>query len=300
MKKLCLILSFLFFLLNTSFAQDATYKIEFISNWSSSTHPTDFPPDDHWSKLVGTTHKDAAIAFELGVIASDGIEQVAESGSNSTIMAEINVLITAGLAYEYIDGPSLGTGPGTITINNVSVDADFPYISLITMIAPSPDWVAMIGNQKLTDNTGNWLDNISVEVYATDAGTDSGATYDSPNSDITPHIAMTSLQNVAPFSNEIIGTFVFSLEQVLSTPEENLNNAFVLYPNPAKGSMTLINNRNISIEKAEIYTSNGKRLRIYNNLDNKQNLVFNSLTRGLYFLKIYTDQGSFTKKLILE
>jgi hypothetical protein len=168
------------------------------------------------------------------------------------------------------------------------------------MIAPSPDWVAMIGNQKLTDNSGNWIQNISVDVYATDTGTDSGSTYSSPNADITPHIDMVSLQNVAPFSNEIIGTFVFTLEQVLSTPEEELDNALVFYPNPSKGSITLRNNSNHALNKAELYSINGKRLITYSNISNNDNLVFNSLTSGLYFLKIYSDRGSSTKKLILE
>ena len=168
------------------------------------------------------------------------------------------------------------------------------------MIAPSPDWVAMIGNQKLTDNVGNWIETISVDVYATDAGTDSGSTYASPNADITPHIEMTSLQNVPPFSNEIIGTFVFTLEQVLSTPDDVLANSLVFYPNPSNGSITLKNTNGFPIEKAEVYSVNGKRLKTYTNLDSNKNLEMNSLTRGLYFLKIYSDKGTLTKKLILE
>lgn len=300
MKKLSFIFVLFFFITSISFAQDATYKIEFISNWSSSTHPTDFPSNDHWSPLIGTTHKDAAIALQLGVVASDGVEQVAESGGTTTITQEINTLITAGVAYEVINGSGLASGPGTITITNVDVDADFPFISLITMIAPSPDWVAMIGNQKLTDNAGNWVDTISVDVYATDAGTDSGSTYNSPNADITPHINMTSLQNIAPFSNEIIGTFVFTLEQVLSTNEEELETELTVYPNPAKGSIALKNKGNLTVEKAEIYSVNGKKLKTFTNIGSNENLTFDSFIRGLYFLKIYSDKGTLTKKLILE
>ena len=220
MKKIAYFLTLILFVFQNSFGQDATYKIEFISNWSSTTHPVDYPSGSaHWSPLIGTTHQDAAIAFELGLFASDGVEQVAETGGTSSITQEINTLIGAGLAYEVINGSGLSSGPGTITINDVDVDSDFPYISLITMIAPSPDWVAMIGNQKLTDTNGDWLNQVSVDVYATDAGTDSGVTYTSSNADVTPHIAMTTLQNVAPFSNEIIGTFVFTLEQVLIDPQ---------------------------------------------------------------------------------
>ena len=285
----------------TSFAQDATYTIEFISNWSSTTHPMDYPSGSaHWSPLIGASHKDAALAFDLGVIASNGIESVAETGATGTIMGEINVLIAAGVADKVISGSGLGTGPGTITINNVQVDADFPFISLMTMIAPSPDWIAMIGNQKLTDTNGNWINSISVDVYATDAGTDSGSTYTSLNADITPHIEMQSLQNVAPFSNEIIGTFVFTLEQVLSTPSDRLNAAISLYPNPTKEILTLKNDGNLSIERAELYTVNGKRIQTINNIGRIESISLQNLNRGLYFLRIFSDQGSLTKKLILE
>mgnify|MGYP001820954629 CR=1 FL=1 len=168
------------------------------------------------------------------------------------------------------------------------------------MIAPSPDLVAMIGNQKLTDNSGDWINSISVDVYATDAGTDSGATYTSPNADITPHIDMESLQNDPPFSNEIIGTFVFTLEQVLSTPEDELANALSIYPNPAKEFVSLRNNGSVLIDRAEIYSVNGKRLKTFSNLSSNENITVESLKSGLYFLKIYSDKGTLTQKLILE
>ncbi|NNC71048.1 MAG: T9SS type A sorting domain-containing protein [Flavobacteriaceae bacterium] len=301
MIRICIPFVFSFFLVLSSYAQDATYKIEFISNWSSSTHPTDYPSGSaHWSPLIGTTHQNAAFALQLGVVASDGVEQVAETGGTSILTQEINTLITAGVAYEVINGSGLGSGPGTITINDVDVDANFPYISLITMIAPSPDWVAMIGNQKLTDNSGNWINAISVDVYATDAGTDSGATYNSPNADITPHIDMESLQTVVPFSNEIVGTFVFTLEQVLSTQQEELQNAIFIYPNPAKDFISFRNNSDVFIDKAEIYAVNGKRLITFSNLSSNENLTVKSLTSGLYFLKVYSDQGTLIQKLILE
>lgn len=113
-------------LVNLTIAQDATYKIEFISNWSSTAHPTDFPSDDHWPPLIGTTHIDAAITIQLGAVASDGVEQVAETGGTSIITQEISTLITAGVAYHVINGPGLGTGSGTITISNTGVAIDFP------------------------------------------------------------------------------------------------------------------------------------------------------------------------------
>ncbi len=301
MKKSTLLFCLFLCISYFSVAQDATYKIEFISNWSSSTHPADYPSGSaHWSPLIGTTHKDVAAFISNGIIATDGVEEVAETGATTKITQEINDLITAGMAYEIINGSGLGSGPGTITINDVNVDANFPNISLLTMIAPSPDWIAMISNLKLTDASDNWLTSISVDVYATDAGTDSGVTYMSANANTNPRINISSLQNIAPFSDQIIGAFTFTLQQVLTVSDTSLKNNISLYPNPSKGTVIIKNLGAIIIENAEVYATNGKRLKVYNHLNDQHNLELNQLPRGLYFLKLNSDKGSVTKKIIIQ
>jgi hypothetical protein len=282
-------------------AQDATYKIEFLSNWSSATHPNDYPSGSaHWSPLIGTTHKDVASFIGTGMIATDGVEEVAESGATTILTQEINTLISAGTAYELINGSGLGSGPGTIIINDVNVDANFPNITLLTMIAPSPDWIAMLSNLKLTDASDNWLTSISVDVYVTDAGTDAGTTYTSTDANINPRININSLQNTPPFSDQIIGTFTFTLQQVLSVSNNTLENNISLYPNPTKGTVIIKNLGTVTIENAEIYATNGKKLREYNKINSQQNLELNSLPSGLYFLKLNSDKGSITKKIIIQ
>jgi len=281
-------------------AQDAVYKIEFISNWGSATHPTDYPSSSaHWSSLIGTTHKDAAGLFEVGQLATNGVEQVAETGGTSIITQEINALIAANLAYEVINGPGLGSGLGTITIDDVELDADFPYISLITMIAPSPDWVAMIANAKLTDVNDDWLSSVSVDVYAIDAGTDSGTTYTSANADTNPRDAISSLENTLPFSDQILGTFTFTLQSVLSVSNEELAAEFSVYPNPSRGNVTIRNSGNSTLESAEVFSVNGKKLQTHS-FKNQDNLDLNSLASGLYFVKINSTKGSLVKKLLVQ
>lgn len=291
----------LFILFSTSlFAQDATYKIEFISNWSSATHPTDYPSTAHWSSLIGTTHTNAAQFLQFGLVASPGVEQVAETGGTSIIKTEINALIFGGLAYKIINGPSLGSGLGTITISNVGVISSFPYISLLTMIAPSPDWIAQVSNLKLTDASDNWLTSLSVDVYATDAGTDSGLTYDSEDADTNPADIISSLQNTLPFSDQIVGTFVFTLEQVLSISINQLENSISIYPNPNQGRIFINNSGNNILEKATIYSTNGRKIKEFTLIANQTSLDVNTLTRGLYFLKLNSTKGSLTKKLVVQ
>ena len=292
----------LFFVFTASvYTQDATYKIEFVSNWSAATHPTDFPlTSAHWSPLIGTTHTDAAPFLQVGLIATPGVEQVAETGGTSIITDEINALIFSGLAYEVINGTGLGSGLGSITLNNVGVDSNFPYISLLTMIAPSPDWIAQINNLKLTDINGNWQASISVDVYATDAGTDSGTTYTSVNDDTNPAENISSLENDFPFSGQIIGTFIFTLEQVLAVSSIDLENSISINPNPVKGKLFIKNLGENSVEKVELYSNKGQKIKVFNSIDNQNGLELNSISSGLYFLKLITNKSSTTKKVFVQ
>lgn len=301
MKKFYLLLSIFVLLTTFSNAQDAFYKIEFISNWSITTHPTDYPSSSsHWSPLIGTTHKNAASFLQLGVLASPGVEQVAETGGTSTITSEINVIIATGNAYEIINGSGLSSGLGTITIDNVGVDADFQYITLITMIAPSPDWIAQINNVKLTDASNNWLSSISVDVYATDTGTDSGTTYSSANANTNPAVNISNLEDTPPFSKEIVGTFVLTLEQVLSIDENSFQNSITIYPNPNEGQIQINNSGNHTLISAEIFAINGKTVKFFNLISDQNILEFDSVMSGLYFLKLNSDKGSIVQKLIIK
>ncbi len=301
MKNLLLFVFVFLLFFNTTYSQDAVYKVEFISNWSSTTHPTDYPSNAHWSKLVGTTHNTSISFFEIGQLATDGVEDVAESGSNTAFINEINTSITNGNAYEVIEGGGLSSGPGTITIDNVNVDANFPLISLITMIAPSPDWVAQINNLKLTDDDNDWKTSISIDVYATDAGTDNGTTYASDDDDTSPAANISSLEDTAPFSDQIVGTFKFTLQQVLAVENHELKNAFAIYPNPSNGEIFIRNfKNNILLEKAEIFTIEGKKLLSFNQISNQNSLALHTLKSGLYFLRIATNKGSIIKEIILK
>ncbi len=301
MKKQVLLFYFFLCISYFSIAQDATYKIEFVSNWNSTAHPINYPTGSaHWSPLIGTTHKDVASFIGTGMIATDGVEEVAESGATTIISQEINNLISAGTAYEIINGSGLSSGPGTITVNDVNVDADFPNISLLTMIAPSPDWIAMISNLKLTDASDNWLTSIEIDVYATDAGTDSGTTYTSANVNTNPRVNISSLQNMPPFSDQIIGTFTFTLQQVLSVSNNLLESNISLFPNPTKGTLFIKNSGTVILESAEIYATNGKKLKVYNKLNNQHNLELNQLPSGLYFLRLNSKIGSVIKKIVIQ
>lgn len=165
-------------------AATARYQVTFETTWSAVTHPTDFPEDAHFSPLIGGTHSAAARFWQPQGVASDGIEAMAERGRTSPLDTEIQAAINAGTARRVLRGSGVTTLPGTASID-FEIDLEQPLVTLVTMIAPSPDWFAGVHDLSLVER-GNWVDEKTVTLLPYDAGTDHGATYDSPDRDAQP------------------------------------------------------------------------------------------------------------------
>ena len=94
----------------------ATYDLTFTATWTSSTHPTDFPSNPHFSGMIGGTHNSAVSFWDTGAIASDGIKQMAETWRQGTSLRnEINQAISALNAGGIVEG-SVMNSPGSQTI----------------------------------------------------------------------------------------------------------------------------------------------------------------------------------------
>ena len=186
----------------------ALYSIEFDATWSAATHPTDFPPGAHFSPLIGAVHNDAATFWALGEIATPGIEQMAETGGTGLLTREIRAEMPDN-ALSVVNGRGIGS-PASTTISEVLVTLDYPLITLVTMIAPSPDWFVGVAGQSLQDEFGQWVDELEVVLYPLDSGTDDGTSYRSPNADSSPRQPIKSLKGTSPFSDAPIGTYTFT------------------------------------------------------------------------------------------
>ena len=80
-----------------------------------------------------------------------------------------------------------------------------------------------------------------------------------------------------------------------------LLNEIQVYPNPSIGELFIKNNSYININKIELYTILGKLVYTKSNItlvNNKMNININ--TAGVYILKIETDNGNLSKKLIVH
>ncbi|WP_432410783.1 spondin domain-containing protein [Rasiella sp. SM2506] len=280
----------------------ATYSVVFESNWSQATHPHttgSLPSGAHWSKLVGATHTNEVSFWEINSIASAGIEAVAEQGSNGAFFAEINAAIDANTANNLVEGPSLGTAAGQMVINTIETNSDYPMLTLVSMIAPSPDWMIGVNSIALLDSFGEWRESIVIDLYPIDAGTDSGNDYSSPNADTNPKQNITSAQGITPFSNEKIGTLTITLKTILGVHDSN-STKLKLFPNPTKGAITI--SLNNAIKTIDIYDVLGKKVMTANVQNEKTyTLDLQALSNGVYIAQI-TDftNAKVIKKIIKQ
>ena len=187
------------------------YKVTFDATWSEETHPDDFPPNPHFSGLIGASHNENVKFWREGELASPGIKNMAETGSKSPLNSEILNAISDKTAYKLISGGGISLSPGSVSLN-FKVSKDYPLVSLVTMIAPSPDWFVGVDSLNLYEN-GSFVDEKVVTLYAFDAGTDSGETYTSPNEPTIPPVAIFKIEGYPFYYNgELVplGTFTFT------------------------------------------------------------------------------------------
>jgi hypothetical protein len=189
----------------------AQYQLSFEATWSAATHPTDFPSGPHFSGLIGAAHKSGVYLWQASEFSTPGIKNMAETGSKSPLGEEIDALIAAGDACHKISGGGINPSPGTVTVT-LNVTLDCPAVSIVSMIAPSPDWFVGVDSVTLYEN-GAWVNQKVVELHPYDAGTDSGPTYASPNEATSPQESIHRIEG-DPFLNSDsvapLGTFTFS------------------------------------------------------------------------------------------
>jgi hypothetical protein len=187
-------------------AGEATYEVTFDSTWSAATHPGAFPGGAHYSPLVGAVHSSAVSLWSPGVLASAGMEQMAETGGTSGLNSEVNAAIGAGDALALLSGSGISS-PASTSISITVTDAH-PLVTLVTMVAPSPDWFVGVHDQSLLVN-GRFVDQLVVSLFAYDAGSDDGTDFTSSNQESSPH-APVALITGGPFTGAVpLGTFTF-------------------------------------------------------------------------------------------
>jgi len=273
----------------------ASYDVVFTSVWNATDHGS-LPGNPHWSRLVGANHNGQVSFLSLGALATPGIQDVAEKGVNDMFQTEVTTSITAGNAEQYFFGSNLASATGTISLLDIDIDENYPLLTLVSMIAPSPDWMIAISSIDLRE-TGDWISSKTIDLYPYDAGTDSGTSYSAANLETTPHVAISSLQGVAPFNNEKIGSMTISLKSVLSVTDHHLTSSFKLYPNPSSENFIRIKAVKPGASLSyEIVNFTGQSM-VSASLTNAE-IDISKLSSGLYFFIMKHGNSKTIKKFI--
>lgn len=188
-------------------ADTARYRVTFDGTWSPQTHPNGaFPGGGHFSGLIGATHNEFVDFWSVGQRATAGIEEVAELGSKNQLTDEVNAAINASNADQVLSGGGITLAPDSVSLE-FDVNANVSLVTLVSMVAPSPDWFVGVDSLPLINNDG-WIGSQTISLVVYDSGTDDGtgftsADIDNQNGTIT-RLSDSPLANAGP-----VGTFRF-------------------------------------------------------------------------------------------
>ena len=204
---------------------EVTYRLTFTSTWNAADFPTNFPGDPHFSPVIGATHNDTDFMWRPNEISSPGIESVAETGSTTQYSNELAEKRTNGSVENLFRGGRIESPDAGALLFKVT--SDYPLVSAISMLAPSPDWFVGIRDVNLRVDD-EWLDRLEFDLRLYDSGTDEGVTFSSGNSDGGSGVIslLTSAPEDTDFSEGVhrtTGAFVgqFVLELVENGAETN-------------------------------------------------------------------------------
>lgn len=164
--------------------ETAQYTVQINATWTAQNHPLDYPGNAHLSGLVGATHDARFHIFEDGGTATGGLEALSERGAHSPLDREIRSAIDAGKAGALFESDPLFSFPGTLSAT-FTADTAHPNVSVVAMVAPSPDWFTGVSSVPLHTAKG-WVDSVTLPLWVWDAGTDFGTTYQADDDDAQP------------------------------------------------------------------------------------------------------------------
>ncbi len=190
----------------------AVYEVEIDLTWSVETHgesgyPVGFNP--HLSNLGGGTHNSRTHLWQPGEPASPGMVSLSETGRPFILADEVRgKYLNGDIIYEYT---RIFEAPGKATIE-IAVRRTHPLVTLVGMIAPSPDWFTGVQSLNMWDGNG-WRDEIVVDMLPYDGGTRLNNVFELFGPQNLPPTPI-QLIETAPLGGKTLGTMTFRLTSV--------------------------------------------------------------------------------------
>ncbi len=168
----------------------ARYTVTLENYWGVDDFPQGFPESAHLSLIGGATHNSAVSFWAEGDVASRGIEDMAEAGLIDVLLLDevapaiANGTANAGIEVREFTAPQVNGVPG-VKVFELEMNANWPLVSLVTMLGPSPDWFVGVSGLSLQVNNV-WLNAATVELPIYDGGSKSDITPIMGGPDIIP------------------------------------------------------------------------------------------------------------------
>ncbi|XP_048964013.1 spondin-2 isoform X3 [Canis lupus dingo] len=171
----------------------ARYSITFTGKWSQTAFPKQYPlfrPPAQWSSLLGAAHSSDYSLWRKNQYVSDGLRDFAERGEAWALMREMEAAAEKlQSVHEVFSAPAVASGTGQ-TSAELEAHSRHSLVSFVVRIVPSPDWFVGVDSLDLCDGD-RWREQVAVDLYPYDAGTDSGFTFSSPNFATIPQDTVT-------------------------------------------------------------------------------------------------------------
>ena len=150
------------------------YRVTIESNWSVAEH-FGLPNNGHFSPVVAVAHNGNYNLLPIGQKSSKGLESVAELGRTTGILGEVNKARTSGFVDAVVETKNQFVLRQDVQTFEVNITAKHPYLSFVSMIAPSPDWIIGMSALRLHTKGLGFSEGIEARaLYALDAGTEDG------------------------------------------------------------------------------------------------------------------------------
>jgi hypothetical protein len=205
---------------------------------------------------------------------ADGVQMVFSNSSTTAVtnrwLFSRPIFLTAGEAVTL----KFSTRSTSTTVNN----------TLIARVGSD----ATVAAQTTTLSTVTVVGTNFVETTATYTAPSNGTYYFSFN-----HSNPATTANTSLVLDRVILTSVLS-------NKEFLDSKFLVYPNPTKGLIDISNDTDASILSVELSDINGRVVKSFSLGENESQINISEFSQGIYLMKIISDKGIVTKKIIKE
>lgn len=153
-------------------SNEAVYQITFVSLWEEQAH-LGRPGNAHFSPLVFAAHTTDYALIPIGGLTSPALEDVAELGRTGLIEGELGSAVSEGLVDNFMITSNQFVPETLVQTRTIRVTKESSLFSLVSMIAPSPDWVVGVDSLSLLDTNNSFIEDTGdILLFALDAGTE--------------------------------------------------------------------------------------------------------------------------------